>query len=155
MTTIAETEVKVEAEAVGPEVRRIAAKTGNWSSPIVLAIFAAAVAGFGNAVVLWWNGQLEDRRAEHARILEVIKTGNVKQAAENLEFLVQVGLVASPTVSERIKLYAANAKSGVGPALPARTAWISDVEWNNAVPSGNANTDHLVVRPRSASAPTK
>ena len=99
MTTIAETKVKVEAEAIGLDVRRIAANTSNWSSPIVLAIFAAAVAGFGNSIVFWWNGQLEDRRAEHARTLEVIKTGNVKQAAENLEFLVQIGLVASPTVN--------------------------------------------------------
>jgi hypothetical protein len=49
-----------------------------WRSPLTVAIIAATFAGFGNIAVVTVNGimgrQLEDTRAESARILEMIKT---------------------------------------------------------------------------------
>jgi hypothetical protein len=72
-----------------------------WSSPLVLAVLAAATAALGNAAAIWLNGIeqrnlettkteqariLEESKAEAARILEVIKTGNNSdKAAVNLK----------------------------------------------------------------------
>jgi hypothetical protein len=70
-----------------------------WRNPLVVAIFAAAVAASGNAVVAFTNGafqrQLESQKSEQARILEMIKTGDADKAAENLRFLLDAGLRAS------------------------------------------------------------
>jgi hypothetical protein len=67
-----------------------------WSNPIVLAVLAAALAGLGNAAATWLNGIeqrkleteraeqakiMEETKAEAARILEVIKTGDADKAA--------------------------------------------------------------------------
>ena len=95
------------------------ARTARWSSPLVLAIFGAATAGFANAGLTWWNGLLENRRAENTRILEVLKTGNIEQADKNLKFMVAVGLISDKAIAERVKTYVTDAPPGTGPALPA------------------------------------
>ena len=82
------------------QVRKEELTRARWRSPLVVAIFAAAIAALGNAVVAFVNGRegqgLEDNRAESARILEMIKTGDADKAAENLRFLADAGLVADP-----------------------------------------------------------
>src|ERR1700686_3738268 len=80
-----------------------------WSNPIVLAVLAAALAGLGNAAATWLNGIeqrkleteraeqakiMEETKAEAARILEVIKTGDADKAATNLKFLADMGLIS-------------------------------------------------------------
>ena len=61
-----------------------------WSSPLVLAVLAAAVAAGGNALVTWLNGQQAQgpRRDQGGSccILEVIKTNDTEKAAANLKF---------------------------------------------------------------------
>src|SRR5262245_51656519 len=83
--------------------REIALKEGEqasskWRSPITVAILAAAAAAVGNAVVAIINGtqqvSVENSKAESARILEMIKTGNPETAAGNLDFLLKSGLIA-------------------------------------------------------------
>lgn len=81
-----------------------------WGNPLVLAVFAAALAAFGNAAVALINGieqrelqrtgteasqALEETKAEATRILEVIKTNDVPRARSNLEFLTQTGLITN------------------------------------------------------------
>lgn len=97
--------------------------------PLVLAIVAAALAAAGNALVAYLNGtaqqSIEERRAEAARVLEAIKTGNDQQAAVNLTFLSDVGLISSRDISGRVAEYIRAKKST--PTLPGAGAAISPV----------------------------
>jgi hypothetical protein len=98
------------------------ASTWNWGSPLVVAVFAAAVAALGNALVALLNGRsqwaLERSKSESDRILEVVKTGDPEKAATNLRFLVDAGLVSEPKRVEQIHTYLANRQAGGGIALP-------------------------------------
>ncbi len=108
-------------------------KRNRLSTPLILALVAAVGALASNAWVAWYNGkaqrELEERRfsegirlqevrAQHERLLEIIKTGNVEKAAENLGFAVQIGLITDPTIQSNIQKFLAARKSGTGPALP-------------------------------------
>ena len=103
-----------------------------WSNPLALAIFAAAVAAAGNAGVAWLNGreqraveslrasqtlELEERKAEASRILEIIKTADPDKAANNLQFLIDTGLIINPSRLVEMKTYLANRKPGQGPTV--------------------------------------
>ena len=100
------------------ELKKSEFQHARFSSPIVLAIIGASIAGITNAAAIWWNGHLEDRRAEHARVLEILKTGNVEQAERNLKFLVNVGLISDKEVQDKVKQYTSQTPAGSGPALP-------------------------------------
>lgn len=103
------------------------------STALLIAIIGAAAALGGNALVAWMNGvkerELEESRhaqamrsqeakSQQERILEIIRTGNVEKAAENLKFAVDVGLVADPKIRAGIEKYLSERKPGAGPALP-------------------------------------
>lgn len=105
-----------------------------WRSPLTVAIFAAAAAAVGNAVVAVVNGslqrgledsrsraeiRLERSKAESTRILEMIKTGDPERAASNLEFLIQSGLISDPALSSNIGAFLKQRKPGTGPSLPS------------------------------------
>ncbi len=105
-----------------------------WSSPLVVAILAAAVAGLGSAGVAVINGRLqreieqnkaaeslriEESRSEASRILEMIKTGEAEKAAENLQFLIDTGLIRDKERVAQIGAYLKHRQPGTGPFLPA------------------------------------
>ena len=99
------------------------ATRSQWSSPLVLAISAGVVAGFFNAAIAWVNGiqarTVEETRAEAARILEVIKTGDADKAAVNLKFLVDAGLISDIPRRNNIQAFLDIRTTGQGPALPS------------------------------------
>ena len=118
------------------ELRKKEHKTSTWRSPLTVAIFAAAVAAFGNALVTVVNGNLqrdlegtrhiaginiERSKAESTRILEMIKTGDTEKAAGNLEFLLKSGLVSDPTLIAKLDGFLKSRVPGRGPSLPALT----------------------------------
>jgi hypothetical protein len=118
------------------ELKRKDQATSKWRSPLVVAVFAAAIAGVGNAGVAALNGWLqrdlesrkrdaervlEETKAESSRVLEMIKTGDTEIAAKNIQFLLETGLVAEVGRANRLREYLANRKPGTGPALPAPT----------------------------------
>ena len=96
-----------------------------WRSPLVVAIMAATLAGLSNAVIALVNGglqrQLEDGRAEQARVLEMIKTGDPDKAAGNLEFLLNAGLISDSERATKLREFLAKRVPGGGPALPPQT----------------------------------
>lgn len=104
------------------ELRRKDQALSGWRSPLVVAVLATAVGAAGNAAVSYLNGtsqrQLEADRAEQARLLEMIKTGDPDAAAENLSFLVDAGLVTNPDLVKTLRAFLAARKPGSGPALP-------------------------------------
>lgn len=98
-------------------------RQGRWANPLTFAIFAAAVAAAGNGLVTWMNDRaqrdLEERKAEAARILEVVKTGDPDKAAKNLQFLIDTGLIADPERLAAMKAYLTTRKPGEGPVVDA------------------------------------
>lgn len=116
------------------ELKKREQRTSAWRSPLTVAIFAAAAAAAGNAVVAVVNGSLqralEDKKrsaeivlerskAESSRILEMIKTGDPERAASNLEFLLQSGLISDPVLSSKVETFLKQRKPGTGPSLPS------------------------------------
>ncbi len=105
------------------ELERNKAKRSGWLNPLVIAVIAAAVAAGGNAYIADLNGKqqraLEEEKAEQTRILEMIKTGDPDKAAENLQFLLDAGLIVSDDIKVRLTEYLEKRKPGTGPALAA------------------------------------
>ncbi|SRR6266567_2135213 len=116
------------------EIKERDQSRSRWSSPVVLAVLAAALAGLGNAGVTWQSGLvqrkleaekavqakiMEETKAEAARIFEVIRTGDADKAATNLKFLVDTGLITNPDRIEKIQAFLEYRSAGRGPALPA------------------------------------
>jgi len=104
-------------------LKQVEQASGRWRSPLVVAILAAAVAGIGNAVVSYITAdaqtKLEAQKAEQARILEVIKTGNADTAAANLSFLLDAGLIRDSALRADLQGFLKQRHPGRGPALPA------------------------------------
>jgi hypothetical protein len=122
-------------------------KWARWLNPLVLAIFAAALAAAGNALLAFINGSaqvtlerekaatqktLEETKAETSRILEVIKTADPAKALVNLKFLLEAGLITDPDRKKSLEAYLA--KPGEGPSLPAAGARLSPDHPNYNLP---------------------
>jgi hypothetical protein len=108
------------------EIRKEELSRSRWRSPLVVAIFTVAAAALVNGGVAWVNGKqgqrLESSRAESARILEMIKTGNADTAAENLRFLVDAGLIDDTERIAAIRHFLSTRTPGSGPSLPSPSA---------------------------------
>lgn len=119
--SLAERQFQIAQEELA--LKHVEQASGRWRSPLVVAIFAAAVAGAGNALVSYITAdsqtRLEAQKAEQARILEVIKTGSADKAAANLGFLLDAGLIRDMTLRTDLQAYLAKRPPGLGPALPA------------------------------------
>ncbi|KYK50145.1 hypothetical protein A1D31_39325 [Bradyrhizobium liaoningense] len=79
-----------------------------WSKPLVLAIFTAALAAFGNILLASINNsaqrELERVKGEAVLILEMIKT-TPEKARINLQFLVDAGLISEERQVAKLKAY--------------------------------------------------
>lgn len=135
---MSEIELK-KLEILGREVQvkerelahRIAeAEKNAWKSPIVVAVFAAAIGAIGNAVITYYSSfldrqsaadeyersvELADRAAEQERILEMIKIGGPDQVKNNLGFLMDAGLVIDADTVKSIRTYYDGRAPGTGP----------------------------------------
>jgi hypothetical protein len=115
------------------EIKERDQSRSRWSSPVILAVLAAGLAGIGNATVTWLNAFeqrkleadkaiqakiMEETKAEAARIFEVIKTGDADKAATNLKFLVDTGLITNSGRIEKIHAFLEQRPEGRGPTLP-------------------------------------
>lgn len=102
------------------ELRAAQERRSSWHSPLFLAVAAAIIGLLSNAVVAWLNGssqrELEDKKAEAARIIEALKTGDPDVAAENLNLLVEAGLVRES--ANDIRAYLKKRNPGEGARLP-------------------------------------
>ena len=118
------------------DLRRTEMARSGWRSPLVVAIAAAALAALGNGVISFLDGRqqraieeqrggaqlaLEDRKAEAARILEMIRSGDPAAVRNNLQFLLAAGLVESEPLSMRLATYLADTPDERIPRLPQQT----------------------------------
>lgn len=105
------------------ELRQAERASALWKSPLVVAVFAAAIAGLSNAAVSYLNAKaqtnLEAKKAEQARILEMIKTGDADKAAANLQFLLDARLIVEPNLRADLTNYLGRRVQGSGPVLPS------------------------------------
>jgi hypothetical protein len=121
-------------------LKREETKASRWSSPIVLAIIGATLAGIANAGVALLNNtyqlqleerkststiQLETLKSEASRIFEMIKTGNSEQSTKNLNMLANSGLISDPDLISKLKAYLSTLKPEAAPVLPINgpTQW--------------------------------
>ena len=112
-----ESEHELEAQKADP--KRSASEKSSSLGPILIAVWTAAIAAIGNGVVSWFNGQqmhrLENAKAQSAVILEVVKTNSPDKAANNLAFLVEIGVISQE--QERLKNYLKTRIAGQGPSI--------------------------------------
>jgi S1-C subfamily serine protease len=105
------------------DAKKIEARKNRWISPLAVAVFAAAVAVAGNAVVTLLNGnaqrQSEQVKADQALILEAIKANSPDKAAANLTFLVDTALIADEKRRTELHTFLQRRRLGEGPALPS------------------------------------
>lgn len=116
------------------KLRKEELNSSRWSSPLVIAILGATLAAAGNLVVNLLNAYeqrqlendrsvatetLEKEKAEAARILEVVKTGDPDKAAENLRVLLDTHLISDTTTRDNVQAYLENRQAGQGIALSA------------------------------------
>lgn len=85
-------------------------------NPLLLAITAAAIGLFGNILSTLYSSWLQDQKAESDLILEVVKTGNPDLAADNLQFLIEAGLISDQ--NDKLTAYLNNRAKGTGIFLP-------------------------------------
>jgi hypothetical protein len=102
------------------EIKEQDANRSRWFNPLTIAVFVAGLGVVGNACVTLISSQqsraLEDRKAEAARILEVIKT-NPEKAAVNLRFLLDAGLISDPDRRQQLQAFLDKTPADKGPTL--------------------------------------
>jgi hypothetical protein len=128
-----------EAENTSAQVAftRDEARRNRWTNPLVVAVFAAAIAGAGNAIVALLNGnaqrETEEIKDDQGLILEAIKANSdPDKAAANLRFLVDTALISNSKRRAEIQTYLKNRKPGEGPALPSASGVASVSDYNHA-----------------------
>jgi hypothetical protein len=118
---VAEEESRRKSEELALRVRE--QEQSRWRSPLFIAVGAAIVAALGNAGIAYTNGissrDLEERKSEQARILEMIKTDDTEVAANNLEFLLKAGLITDARRRGDLERYLRERPRGGGPVLPS------------------------------------
>jgi hypothetical protein len=112
--------------------RQELARSG-WRSPLVVAIAAAGLAAVGNGAISLLDGRqqraleqqrtvtqiaLEDRKSEAARILEMIRSGDATAVRNNLQFLIEAGLIENEDLADRLETYLAETPDERIPRLP-------------------------------------
>jgi len=106
-----------------------------WTNPLFVTLIAATIAGGGNLVLAWYTHseqlKLEGLRIQHNRILEVIKTGDVSKTANNLKFLLEVGLVSDPLLEEKLKRSLKLTPKESLPVLPVQSSYV-DLQGNSS-----------------------
>lgn len=104
------------------QLKQAEQQASRWKSPLIVAIFAAAVAGLSNAFLSYMSSEsqtrLETQKSEQLRILEMIKTGDPDKAAANLRFLLEAGLIRDASLRSDLQRFLAARKPGQGPTLP-------------------------------------
>lgn len=129
-----ELEIKaVEADAKAKDQERqaeqfrftqVEASRNRWINPVIVAVFAAAIAAAGNAVVTLLNGTaqraIEQIKSDQGLILEAIKANSdPDKAAANLRFLAETALISNPERRKEIGTFLDRRKPGEGPSLPS------------------------------------
>jgi hypothetical protein len=107
-------------------------RRSQWFNPLVIAVFTAALAAAGNALVAYINGteqlRIEDSKTEASRILQVIRTNDVDKAKTNLEFLLKARLISSPKLRPDLATNLSKLKPGEGPSLPDFETSLRNIE---------------------------
>ena len=87
-----------------------------------MAIVTAIVGGVISFTLAVFNSteqrKLEERKLEEGRIIELLRTGSIERAKENLEFLIRSGLVQDARLAARVEANLKSKPKDQGPSLP-------------------------------------
>ena len=87
-----------------------------------MAIMTAIVGGVISFALVVFNlkeqRKLEERKLEEGRIIELLRTGSIERAKENLEFLIRSGLVQDARLAASVEAYLKSKPKDQGPSLP-------------------------------------
>ncbi len=107
-----------------------------WTSPLVLSIAAAAVAGFLNIgatiVKATSDNDIEKIRSDNSLILEMVRGQTQEQSANNLKFIIDAGLISRNETRETlIKALGSSSLPGIaflpyGLQLPTPPAYLRE-----------------------------
>ncbi len=151
------TEVRFRERELAAKERELA--RSKWSNPLVLAIIGATVAALVNIYVSGMNDhslraiesqradatqKLEQEKAEAARILEVIKTGDTKSAIRNLKFLVDTGLITHSDLVTNIQTYLTRDLASSVEEKMAVYRWYDTKRPKNSGARQTCELDHLI-----------
>jgi uncharacterized protein YraI len=113
-------EHEVQLKVAEIELKHSQAEKDSRLTPILIAVWTAAVAALGNGAVSWFNGQqtyrLESEKAQSAIILEVVKTNGPDRAATSLGLLLQIGVISQEYAGEKLQSYLKTRAAGQGPS---------------------------------------
>jgi hypothetical protein len=102
---------------------RPSALRGSLTNPAVIAAAIAAWASLTAGGLTWLSGQIsaasDERKFEANLITESVKTGDPDQAAVNLQFLLQSGLLTGD-LAPKVENYLKSRQAGQGRTLPAK-----------------------------------
>lgn len=113
-TPVLETQqLRIEIERLKLEKERLIFEKENlkhvWHSPLLIAIIAAALAGFGNLVHLAISNvhdrTIEKERADAATLLLAIDKKNSLKTIENFSLLVESNVIQSDTIKNSLTNY--------------------------------------------------
>ena len=123
-------EIEIKELEAKCKQRELAAS--RWVNPLVVAILAATLAALGNLLTTYWNGEqqrsaevraaeiqrkVDIARAEESRVLAMLHATSTDQAAENLAFLIETGLISDEALVGRVKGFLARRPPKTGPQL--------------------------------------
>ncbi len=132
----AEQDLKIKLAEL--EIKRREIQRPWYRSPLIIAIAAAAITLLGNIILAALTSsnqlKLEDRKAEGSRVLAALDASDPDQAAENLQLLIDSGLITGE-LREKIEAYLANRQSGQG-AVTGKTASIGPAINCDTAPAG-------------------
>ena len=98
---------KLELKNEKLKYNKLKLKKKLWLNPTFIAIIVAIIGLFGNIMAAYKNNEsrieIENRKAEAARILEALKVQDPAVRKNNLEFLLETGLIRID--SSRIRSY--------------------------------------------------
>ncbi len=142
------------------------AKRSQLTNPLALAVVGAFIAGLASIGAQYLTGknqiqadnakhkmemETEAFKAESARILEAIRSGDSDKAACNLRFFLDAGLITTEKLRDFLKTYIANRKGGSGVSTGGSVAGVQVT--TNGDP--NAGTSEICSpAPEHAVAPT-
>jgi hypothetical protein len=125
------------------ELKRVEIKRAKWNNAMSVAIVTLGLVGLANIAVIFHNGRQDDRKAEQARVLEALKA-HPDQAAKNLQFLLEMGLVADDKLREKLSSLLKKRVPGEGPSLEY-SGYTTDRSSSNTTYSGFTNPNVDVV----------
>ena len=131
------------------QARREELRAARLWNPLVVAIVGATLAAIANVALNWTTAQqqreLEILKNEHAVILEGLRAKTPDQAATNLAFILNAGLVKNAELATFVNSFIQKRSPGTGPLISSYN-WVTTdpAAFRYSATSKNPNIDYVI-----------